>query len=208
MKLITTFEDYLEKATELAEQSKWIKIITFGIHESEQIQKFFETHNNKKIEVIVSYYFKECHPGCEHCIKKANGAKAHYNKLTEHHPTIDFKFITEAHAKLFITENGALVGGMNFSESAWDDFVIVVDNTNPYYDELVEYFSDIMLSHTALKSFNGIGDNILDFGKYKGYTLQEVMDSDKPYLRWLYVNVEGFKEKFGIEKSDLWKARA
>ena len=208
MELITTFKDYLTTANQLAENSKWIKIITFGIHESDEIQKFFKTHTDKEIEVIISYYFRECHPGCEHCIKKATGAKAHYNKLTQHHPQVDFKFITESHAKLFITENGAIVGGMNFSESAWDDFVITVDNNSPYYHELLDYFKDITLSHAVLKSFDGIEDNILDFGKYKGYTLREVMDTDIPYLRWLYRNVEGFKEKFGIQKSDLWKGTA
>ena len=204
MTLITTFEDYLKGAEELADNSRWIKIITFGIHESESIQKFFETYKDKKIDVIISYYFKECHPGCEHCIKKSQGAKAHYNKLIDHHPNINFRFITESHAKLFITENGAIIGGMNFSESEWDDFTIVISNINPHYHKLVDYFTNLQLSHSFLTSFEGIGDNIIDFGKYKGYTLQEVLNSDKPYLRWLYVNVEGFKEKFGIKKSDLW----
>lgn len=196
--LITSFKQYIKAANLLSTGSDWIKIITFGIYENEDITHFLSSNNDKDIEIIVSYHFSECTPNCEHCKIKIENIKKRYNDLLKKYPEITFKFITAAHAKLFITENGALVGGMNFSGSGWDDFVIQIQNNNPYYDELLSFFNQICDSKTVLKSFDKNTSLILTFGKYKGRSVKEVAEINPRYLKWAVDNIEGFKEKYEL----------
>lgn len=197
--LITSFKQYIKAATLLSTGSEWIKIITFGIYENEDINQFLSTHTEKDIEIIVSYHFSECSPNCEHCKLKIENMKRRYNELVKKYPDIIFKFITAAHAKLLITQNGALIGGMNFSGSGWDDFVIQIQNNNPYYDELLSFFNRICDDKTVLKSFDKNASLILTFGKYKGRSVKEVAEINPNYLRWAEDNIEGFKENYELK---------
>jgi hypothetical protein len=46
-------------------------------------------------------------------------------------------------------------------------------------------------------------DTILGFGKYKGYTVEQILEQDPSYLFWLLENVERFEVDHALHDAIL-----
>ena len=194
--LIKNYTIFKEKAEELSINDN-ISISTYGIS-GEQI-KFLSDYKN--VRIIVGTNFNECTDNCTHCRNAFRRRLWYFDKLRDDFPNISFKFVTRLHLKCFIVSEGVIIGGMNLTGSSWDDLAYFIDdkveilNAQKYFDDLWSKKDEVDLEielNVSEKASNWskkriskiINDNTLNFGKYKGKTISEIIEIDKNYINW------------------------
>lgn len=194
--LIKNYNKFKGKAEQLAINDN-ISISTFGIS-GKQIE-FLSKYKN--VRIIVGTNFSECTENCNHCRSAFKRRLWYFEKLREDFPNISFKFVTKLHLKCFITSEGMVIGGMNLTGSSWDDLAYFIDDkveileAQKYFDDLWSKKDEVDLeielnasertsSWSKKKTSKITNDNTLNFGKYKGKTIAEIIEIDRNYINW------------------------
>ena len=128
------------------DDNKEINIMTFGMYlgitygkdysqkNSIESRKFIDMIKDENHRIIVGLPpLIECKPDCYDCKKKYD------NTIQRLHDTkkmlnLNMKFCKESHAKFYQLGNLMIAGGMNLSDSSWDDFMIVIKSDEDKHD--------------------------------------------------------------------------
>ncbi len=155
MKVINNFNDLCDTVEKIFEKATDIFIVSFGLWagikaNGENVGRYFEVRNQQTLEVISQKNTKiiigrpelyACTPGCEHCEKKHKGQVGRIDKTLDYFG-IEYKIINDSHAKFYLFNTGkwdAIIGGMNFSNSSWHDYMFHVKDKK-LYNELLKDF--------------------------------------------------------------------
>jgi hypothetical protein len=198
--MINKFNEYLEACKKLSDGSNYVYIVTYGMNRKESITAFLNSIKGKKVEIIISTSFKECTPGCKHCSLKNNRAMEYFNKFKVEYPMFKIWFTQECHAKCFITSKGAIVGGINFSESGWNDYAILIKNNSKEYAEISKYYSLLHLELDLKERFvHKDTKGVFSFGKYCGSHIDVIRKNDPQYIEWCYKEIPNFEERINLK---------
>lgn len=161
----------------------------------ERIQNLFDTYQmtvyNKSFDVrfLTSAGFKLNHIKC--LMKTARK----YSKYRFPNGKIKTPSVEEIYKQFFLTESETYFEKHRAGSDAIDEAKILLhmvqlkENPTKIKEEIT-----VIQHGEKKKTKNGLKmSDTLNFGKYKGYVLSDVVTLDKPYLKWCMFNIPKFK---------------
>lgn len=136
MKIIYSEDEYWNFVLKYAQQTKTIRIATFGFYAGLDKQGWFNNYVRKVLDCRVPIFdlliglipANECTPGCPECVERN---KISFQRLLLHvgkardEYGINVKVTSQFHAKLVVMDKIAITGGRNFTGSGWTDLSFV-----------------------------------------------------------------------------------
>lgn len=185
--IITTYDQYIEQALNIINNNEGlIRISSFGLgaFPDTLTETFINEVKKHPSKIIVGTTYLECTEGCKHCLAK-NVRKS--DRFFSYSEKWDVKFTTNLHLKYISRGNKAIVGGINLTNSSFNDVAIVVEDLTKIH-ELNEHFNQIYTT-TEESGYYQPADHVFTFGKYAGTKVKDVVNSDPTYISWVKKNL-------------------
>lgn len=180
MRTIDTTRQWHKCYREIVDRGpSFLYVSTFGLGWTEPVKQALCVADR----VIVGFSASLCKPGCDSC--KASNRKR-YESIID---TLDdagcenFLVTGDLHMKAVVSDKGCIVGGMNLTESSWDDVSFMVEPPALLHP-LKDRFNALWATKEPVKSPDGSKKPIVPFGKHKGRSVFEILDIDPLYVEW------------------------
>lgn len=199
MKLITNIDEYYDAISSVNNDRKFLYMSSFGFSWNKETQEMIKNLHPDMLLIGIS--FTECTPGCQNCIAK-NKRKYAVTKEFADFAHFAVKITDKLHLKLVLTDKEVIVGGMNISDSGWSDSAVLIKDKK-LIKEYKKHFENIWDQHDNIIYDKNQTEYIFTFGKYKGKTYSEILETDKEYINWSMENIEWFKKEVNKFENDL-----
>lgn len=181
MEIINSWQGFEKHLYDILENDTNIDISTFGVS-----AKVLKGYSKKVRRLLVGTSYSLCHSSCTVCEEKAS---TRHEFLTSYLSNFSSaRLVENVHMKMVISDQRAIVGGINLTGSEWEDAAFVVttelSELRERFDEVYTKAKDITPPKATEPSFT--------FGKYKGEQLSKVLERDPKYFKWCVYNVDGF----------------
>lgn len=188
MEVLKNYNQYIRACRRILQENKGkVRASTFNIfvkNESETEKLLQDLPNN--CDFIVGINYTLCEKDCKVCKAKAARKSDYIQSLKE---LYGFCVTDQNHMKYFSRGNMAIVGGFNISESGYTDMALLVECPTTV-KKLNKNFDNVFKSvHKDNHTFK-VEKPIITFGKYKGLTLEELVEEDYEYYNWFMTNVD------------------
>jgi len=199
-KLLLSWPEYIDEIKKIgsAKNRKFLYISSYGLGKQDTLKQEITELNPDKL--LIGLSFHECKIGCSSC-KTSGILRERHIRDFERESNLNLKIVKDLHLKAVITAKGAIIGGINMTESNWTDSALVTDDTK-IIKKLKQHFETAWKEneeYSWLKYREG-QDYVFNFGKYKGFGYKAVKKVNPQYIEFCAENMQWFKNDLKLFK--------